>query len=95
MDDITFPHPHRQAALIAATQAAEVVAALLLFVKEGAATDRAFGDAEVIEKLAEATYLASQIEYDHIEAVPACRDECEALNQLASACGNHIEGWAG
>lgn len=74
--------------LIAAHQAVDATAALLLFNSEGH-----LGDIPIVEKLAEAMSIAIGIELDRAE-------ECDleyrsALIRLRSEADVFIEGWAG
>lgn len=87
--------PNDRAALIAASQASEAVHELLRFYQEGPASDRAFGDVEVVSKLAEALKLACNIECDLLAPFPHAQEEHGEVNRLAGACANFIEGWAG
>lgn len=78
----------RSPALIAAHQATDAVAALLLHDDEDH-----FGDVDVVEKLAEANVHAIDLTLARIED---CDHEYRsALLLLRSACAKHIEGWAG
>lgn len=78
----------RQPALIAAHQAADATAALLLHADEGH-----FGEVEVVEKLAEALALSVDLRLREVE--PCDRDYVEALEGLRDRCKAFIEGWAG
>lgn len=76
--------PSTRPALIAAHQAIEAATELLRFHREGAATDwGAFGEIEVVEKLAEALALACHIRLEHDELMDSDRDsERKALTDL-------------
>lgn len=85
----------RANALIAAAQASDATAELLRFVREGDAIEgHAFGDAEPVEKLAEAALLAAEIEYDGL-GDPCWAEEREIVGEFIAACRRFIEGWAG
>lgn len=78
----------RSNAQIAAHQAADSVAALLLFDDEGH-----FGEVDVVEKLAEALALSIDLRLREVE-------DCDhtyraALQELRDAANRFIEGWAG
>lgn len=89
----------KPSALIAAAQASEATTELLRFHREGPAGWTAFGDVEVIEKLAEALLLACRIDLAERDIrqrkSPTTREYEAAVNQLAGAAANFIEGWAG
>lgn len=82
-------------ALIAASQASEAATELLRYFAEGPASDRAFGDVDVICKLAEALKLAADIECEHLEPFPHTHHEMGETRRLAATCAQFIEGWAG
>jgi hypothetical protein len=92
---MTAELPHDRAALIAASQASEAVTELLRFHIEGPAGRMAFGQVEVLEKLAEALLHAARIEIDTLAADSMDAEYREELGQIASACARFIEGWAG
>ena len=78
----------RSPAIIAAHQAADAVAALLLHDDEDH-----FGDIEVVEKLAEALALTVDLRLREVET---CDTEYrEALEDLRDRCKTFIESWAG
>lgn len=81
--------------LIAATQASEAVAELLRFHREGPQAYSAFGDIEVVEKLAEAIVHAGRTHLEHLGDGDHMHEYREALGQIIHACANFIEGWAG
>lgn len=82
-------------ALIAACQSSEAVAELLRFRREGPQAYSAFGDIEVVEKLAEAIVHAGRIALDHLGDGCHMLEYREALGQIVHAAANFIEGWAG
>jgi hypothetical protein len=85
MTDLTT----RRAALIAACQAGQAVASILLTLTESDEPNDILLDpeAESVEKLAEAVVLA-------IELTPQSHVSDE-MNQLHGACLKFIQGWAG
>lgn len=87
----------RETAIVAAHQAVDAAAELLRFAREGAACNWPFGDAEPLEKLAEALKIALEIELEHIECQthPDFADEKQMKGQMLAACTRFIEGWAG
>lgn len=84
-----------EAAIIAAAQATEATAELLRFAREGAYSDAAPFDEEVVCKLAEALKLAIGIEGDPGDRSYLDPDEHELLGQLEAALARFVEGWAG
>ena len=78
----------RSPALIAAHQAADVVAALLLYDDEGH-----FGDVDVVEKLAEA--LALSIDLRRAEIERCDHGYLAALDSLKAEATTFINGFAG
>lgn len=86
---------NERASLIAASQASEAVHELLRFYQEGPASDRAFGDVEVVSKLAEALKLACDIECHFLADFPHAKEEHGEVSRLGGICANFIEGWAG
>lgn len=83
-----------EAALLAAQQATEATAALLLYVREGPFNDRIAFEEEVGQKLAEALGLALDIEAGDDAGVLS--DEEKALcTDLRDAVRRFLEGWAG
>lgn len=78
----------RSASLIAAHQAADVVAALLLHEDEGH-----FGDLDVVEKLAEA--LALTIDLRRAEVETCDHEYLAALDELKAVATTFIQAWAG
>ena len=89
MSDLTLP----QAALIAAAQASEATTELIRYHREGPAGWTAFGDIEVIEKLAEALALAINLELPNLDPASGS-GETEALLALQAAAKTYIVGWA-
>jgi len=83
------PHDKQWLALAAAHQASEATHELIRFAREGEAGFTAFGDVEVIEKLADALKMAIDI-----DDVGAASNE-EERKQLRHALGNYLEGWMG
>lgn len=86
---------HDRAALVAAAQAAEALAELLRFHGEGPHAYSAFGEVDVVGKLAEALLHATRIERDHMSAKPEWTEDREELSQLGAACAKFIDGWVG
>jgi hypothetical protein len=83
------PLPPARAALIAAYQATEAAAALLSLVREAddyPSPPTLDPEAEVIEKLAEATMRAIEIAHPDFED--------EQMRQLHGALTRFLEGWA-
>lgn len=78
----------RAPALIAAHQAADATAALLLHADEGH-----FGELDVPEKLAEALALTIDLRLREVETCDL--DYRAALEDLRDRCKAFIEGWAG
>lgn len=88
--------PHRHAALVAASQASECVPELLRFHNEGPSGWSAFGEVEIIEKLAEALLHAGRIHLDVMgDDKPIEKEYRDEVFQLTAACARFIEGWAG
>jgi hypothetical protein len=86
---------HDRAALVAATQANEAVAELLRFHTEGPHAHSAFGDSDIVEKLAEALLHAGRIHLDHLGDGGHMREYRDEIGQLCAACAMFIDGWAG
>jgi hypothetical protein len=84
-----------ESAVIAAHQAVDAAGALLLFSREGQQAYSAFGDAETVEKLAEALLLATRIHLDHFDDGGHMTEYRDEVGQIAAACERFIEGWAG
>lgn len=87
-------------ALIAAACTSEATTELLRYAREGQADDTAFGDIEVVEKLAEALRIAIDLHCAARRLIlhPAKlwdTDEIEELRCLRAACAGFIDGWAG
>jgi len=76
-------------ALAAAHQASEAITELMRYAREGEAGFTAFGNVEVIEKLADALKMAIDID----DGGEPSHDE--ERKQLYAALGNYIEGWMG
>ena len=85
-------------AVIAAAQGSEAVTELLRFHVEGPAGDTAFGDIEVVEKLAEALAVACDIEFA-VRLEQGLRNSEqeyeEALEDLRSVARSFVEEWCG
>lgn len=82
-------------ALVAAHQASDALAELLRFCQEGNAIDgHPFGDADPVEKLAEALALTGEIA---MRSMVDARDAeyREAIGQVVHAARNFIVDWAG
>lgn len=82
---------HAREAILAASGAGDAVAELLRFHLEGAVCNWPFGDAQPVEKLAEALLRAARIEGDILEVQPAAADYRSSLGQLAGACIKFLE----
>lgn len=74
-------------AVAGANSAAEATVELIRYVREGPSRDDPALDNEVIEKLADATKMAIDVEREH-NAIDAEREELHA-----SLC-TYLEGWA-
>jgi hypothetical protein len=85
----------RDVPVIAAAQASEAVTELLRFYREGPASDLAFGDMEVCEKLAEALGIAIDIHMSMPGIAEFEGPAIEDLKSLRHACARYIAGWAG
>lgn len=88
-----------RSSLIAATQAGNAMVELMRFHAEGPASDRAFGDVEVICLFAEALKLACEIEFEFLEPLRGTHlsiaREIAEIQQLHAAATSYIDGWAG
>lgn len=94
MSDTEQPFRNPHLAVLAAQQATEASTELLRFYREGPASDLAFGDIEVIEKLAEALVIAITLHLDYLPEMSSLLEAAEAA-QLRDACNGFISGWAG
>ena len=87
-----------EAAIVAASQAAEAVAELLRYAREGAASTHAAFAEEVVGKLAEAIKLAIEIDAEALLPGPAATlqaDELELFVNLRHAADALLDGWVG
>ncbi|SFG09131.1 hypothetical protein SAMN05518801_10774 [Novosphingobium sp. CF614] len=85
----------RNSALIAAHQASEAVTELLRYHREGPHAYSAFGDVDIVEKLAETVLLAGRIAIDELADDGYLREYRDELGQLTAAAARFIDGWAG
>lgn len=84
---------NEEAAIVAAAQASEACTELLRYARQGASSDRhAFGDAEPVEKLAEALKLAIDLQLGDDPVITADRAKLDELHGMLT---DFIEGWAG
>lgn len=87
-----------EAAIVAASQAAEAVAELLRYAREGAASTHGAFAEEVVGKLAEAIKLAIEIDAEALLPGPATTlqaDELELFVNLRHAVDALLDGWVG
>lgn len=90
------PDQERELAIVAAQQVNEAATSLLLFVREGAATDWHAFDAEVTGLLAEALRSALTIDAPRLHAPPELDpegDERRRAADLIAAINRYLEDW--
>lgn len=78
-------------ATLAASLASDATAELLRFHLEGPRCNWPFGDADPLQKLAEAILHAARIEATMLECQPSAADYLSSLNQLAGAASKFLD----